>query len=68
MKKEIQAAVEQFEKLLENQLARVEKIKSEKDFMDYSALDKIIIGIVGGDGIGPAITNEGPSLDNTASR
>lgn len=59
MKKEIQAAVEQFEKLLENQLARVEKIKSEKDFMDYSALDKIIIGIVGGDGIGPAITNEG---------
>jgi isocitrate dehydrogenase (NAD+) len=33
-------------------------MKQEKDFIQYDKLDKIIIGIVGGDGIGPAITNE----------
>ena len=28
-------------------------MKSQEDFIDYNKLDKIIIGIVGGDGIGP---------------
>jgi isocitrate dehydrogenase (NAD+) len=31
-------------------------MKEQKDFIDYSSLDKLIIGTVGGDGIGPAIT------------
>jgi isocitrate dehydrogenase (NAD+) len=31
-------------------------MKAEKDFLDYSKLDTIIIGVCGGDGIGPAIT------------
>lgn len=47
-----------FENLLNEQLKRVEKINAEKDFIDYSKLDKIIIGIVSGDGIGPAITEQ----------
>lgn len=54
----ITAATEKFAKLIEEQLKRVEKMKQEKDFIQYDKLDKIIIGIVGGDGIGPAITNE----------
>ncbi len=45
-----------FEGLVEEQIARVAKMKEEKDFIDYATLDKIIIGVVGGDGIGPAIT------------
>lgn len=45
-----------FETLVKEQLERVEKLKTQKDFVDYKALDKIIIGTVGGDGIGPAIT------------
>jgi len=52
----IEAAKEQFGKLLEQQLKRVEEMKSQGDFIDYKALDKIIIGVCGGDGIGPAIT------------
>jgi isocitrate dehydrogenase (NAD+) len=48
--------LEQFEAIVKQQMARVEKMKSDKDFVDYKALDKIIIGVVGGDGIGPAIT------------
>lgn len=46
------------EKLVTEQLARVEAMKAETDFIDYKALDAIVIGIVGGDGIGPAITNQ----------
>ena len=44
--------------MLSEQLNRVEKMKAEKDFLDFSTLDKIVIGVVGGDGIGPAITEQ----------
>lgn len=49
-------AKEKFGKLIEEQLARVEKMKADKDFIDFSTLPVIKIGICGGDGIGPAIT------------
>ena len=45
-----------FEQLVKKQLERVEAMKQQEDFVDYSQLDKIVIGTVGGDGIGPAIT------------
>lgn len=56
MNKYIEEAKEKFGVLLEEQLQRVDRMKAENDFIDYSKLDKIIIGVVGGDGIGPAIT------------
>ena len=54
----IERAKEHFGKLLEEQLARVERLKQEEDWIDYTKLKPIIIGIVGGDGIGPYITRE----------
>lgn len=45
-----------FEEIVTSQLARIEKLKSDSNFVDYQSLDKIIIGVIGGDGIGPAIT------------
>ncbi len=54
----IDKAVEQFRTLMEGQLARSKKIKENNEFVDYQKLDKIIIGICGGDGIGPVITKE----------
>ncbi len=54
----IEAAKERFGKLLEEQLKRVEVMKAQGDFINYKALDKIIIGVCGGDGIGPAITSQ----------
>jgi len=54
----IERAKEHFGKLLEKQLARVERLKQEEDWIDYTKLKPIIIGIVGGDGIGPYITKE----------
>lgn len=47
-----------FEMIVKEQVARVEKMKQQKDFVDYNKLDTIVIGVVGGDGIGPAITNQ----------
>lgn len=52
----IEAAKERFGQLLMDQLKRVENMKAQGDFVNYKALDKIIIGVCGGDGIGPAIT------------
>lgn len=51
-------ATNHFEKLIKNQLDRIKMMKSQKDFVDYAKLDKIKIGICGGDGIGPVITKE----------
>lgn len=53
---EIEAAAEHFKALLVEQLERNERICATKDFIDYSSLEKIIIGVCGGDGIGPTIT------------
>ena len=54
----ISAALASYEKLLREQLERNERIKESKEFIDFKSLDKIIIGVCGGDGIGPVITNE----------
>ena len=53
MEKYIEAAVEQFRTLLNEQIARERKMEQDKRYTDYKKLDKIIIGICGGDGIGP---------------
>lgn len=53
---QIEAAKEKFGQLLLDQLKRVELMKSQGDFINYKDLDQIIIGVCGGDGIGPAIT------------
>jgi isocitrate dehydrogenase (NAD+) len=55
---QIQAAADKFAALIAQQLERVEKMKADKDFIDYSKLNPIVIGVCGGDGIGPAITKE----------
>ena len=58
MDKKIEAALEKYKALIENQLARVARMKADTGAVDYTKLDKIVIGVCGGDGIGPVITNE----------
>ena len=41
--------------IMEEQLARVERMKANNTPIDFAALDKIIIGAAAGDGIGPVI-------------
>ncbi len=55
---QLNKAAEKFKNLLQLQAERNEKIKQTKEFTDYTALDKIVIGICTGDGIGPVITKQ----------
>lgn len=55
---EIEKAKAHFGKILEEQFARIDRMKAESEFVDYAFKDQIVIGIVGGDGIGPFITAE----------
>ena len=54
----IEEAKNKFGIVLEEQLSRVEKLKKEDNWIDYSILDSITIGMIGGDGIGPTISRE----------
>lgn len=51
----VEKAKEHFGKLVEEQLKRVEQMRSGESWIDYTKLDRIVIGVVGGDGIGPYI-------------
>ena len=57
-----QAAIDRgkkhFEDLIKSQMERVEIMKKGEEFTDYTKLSPIIIGILGGDGIGPFIAAE----------
>ncbi|MBU5419326.1 isocitrate/isopropylmalate dehydrogenase family protein [Acetanaerobacterium sp. MSJ-12] len=58
MEEKMVSATEQFAKVLQGQLERIQRVKEQGDFVDYSGLDQIVIGVCGGDGIGPRITHE----------
>jgi isocitrate dehydrogenase (NAD+) len=54
----IERAKAHFEKLLAEQMDRVERMKAAEHWIDYSKVEPIVIGVVGGDGIGPYISAE----------
>jgi isocitrate dehydrogenase (NAD+) len=54
----LQKSLDHFKTILEEQITRVERIKKSPDWIDYSGIKPIIIGILGGDGIGPFIAEE----------
>ena len=62
MQKYIDNAVEQFRTLLNEQLKRVEIMEAGASAKDYSKAEKIVVGIIGGDGIGPIIVKEAKRL------
>jgi isocitrate dehydrogenase (NAD+) len=47
-----------FASIIEEQLRRVEAMKKAQDWLDFTALKPIIIGVCWGDGIGPIISQE----------
>lgn len=51
----IDSAVEHFRKLLTEQIERQQKMENESSVTDFGTLDKIVIGVCPGDGIGPVI-------------
>ncbi len=58
MEEEIRAAQEKFGELIRGEYDRIERMKAGEEITDFSKLDKIIIGILPGDGIGPIIMKQ----------
>ncbi len=58
MNEAIDRALEQFRTLLTEQIARTEKMERGAQAKNFAAMDKIVIGVAGGDGIGPIIMRE----------
>jgi isocitrate dehydrogenase (NAD+) len=58
----VEKAKGHFEILVKEQLERVKKLKKEEEWTHYSALKPIIIGIIGGDGIGPEISKHAQNI------
>ncbi len=60
--KYIDAAVEQFRTLITEQLERQNKMEQGARKKNFANMDKITIGVCGGDGIGPIIVSEARRL------
>lgn len=56
--------IKDFEKIISEQLARVEKMKCASEFTDFEKLNKIVVGVIDGDGIGPIIMKEAKRVLN----
>lgn len=54
----LERAKNHFGELLKKQMKRIEQVKSAPDWVDYSTIQPIKIGILAGDGIGPYIATE----------
>lgn len=50
--------IEAFEKIVQEQVARAEKMAKEESFTDYGSLSPLVVGLIDGDGIGPVILRE----------
>lgn len=55
---EIQVAQEKFAELIRSEYERIERMKADQQVKDFSKLDKIVVGILPGDGIGPIIMEQ----------
>ena len=55
----IDNAKEHFATIINEQVARVDAVKNEGAPVDYGSISPVVIGIIGGDGIGPAIADVG---------
>lgn len=55
---QIQKAMEIFGKLIESDIARIERMQNAEPAPDYAKLDTIVIGVIPGDGIGPIIMEQ----------
>lgn len=55
---EIAKAQEAFGSLIESEFERIERMKQDTEIKDFSKLDKIVIGVLPGDGIGPIIMEQ----------
>ena len=54
----ISQAQGKFGELIQSEFERIERMKQDTEVKDFSKLDKIVVGILPGDGIGPIIMEQ----------
>lgn len=54
----IAAAQKTFGELIQSEFERIERMKQDNEITDFNKLDKIIVGVLPGDGIGPLIMKQ----------
>lgn len=54
----ISQAQEKFGELIQSEFERIERMKQDTEVKDFSKLNKIVVGILPGDGIGPIIMEQ----------
>jgi len=57
-KEALDRATTHFASLVGRQMARIDKMREDETWVDYSSVDPLVVGVVGGDGIGPIICDE----------
>ena len=57
-KENIKTAQEKFGTLIENESARIERMKASQEVTDFSNKEKIVVGILPGDGVGPILMKQ----------
>ena len=58
IKENIKTAQEKFGALIENESARIERMKASQEVTDFSNKEKIVVGILPGDGVGPILMKQ----------
>ena len=53
---DVSCAMSLFSELIEEQMIRIGRMRMDSEPVDYSTIRPIVVGVCGGDGIGPAIT------------
>ena len=54
----VKAAQEKFGELIQSEFERIEGMKADNEVTDFDKLEKIVIGVLPGDGIGPIIMKQ----------
>ena len=57
-KENIKTAQEKFGALIENESVRIERMKASQEVTDFSNKEKIVVGILPGDGVGPILMKQ----------
>ena len=57
-KENLKTAQEKFGALVENESARIERMKASQEVTDFSNKEKIVVGILPGDGVGPILMKQ----------
>ena len=54
----VKVAQEKFGELIQSEFERIERMKADNEVTDFDKLEKIVIGVLPGDGIGPIIMKQ----------